>query len=558
MATPNLRRFFFGSFLLSITWLLGVCGAALAQGDPPPASTPVVRVNNASEKLEMIVNTSRILTLGKNIPQAQVNNPEILALTPLSPTQVQVWAKKPGVTQINLWDEQQQIYTVDVLVLGDARELTAILTSEFPNAAVKVRPISNKVLISGYIDKPQDVDQIRQIAEGFYGKDNILTNLTVGGVQQVLLRVKVMEVSRTKLRQMGFDWTQASNGAFVISGGAGLLSHGLDKGVGSVLTQGGQGPAVPTFAFRVVNGNNDFLGVLDALRKDDLAKLLSEPNLVTVSGRSAFFHVGGEIPYLIPQGLGQSTIEWKKYGTRVDVVPIVLGNGRVRLEIRPEVSEVDKSRAEVSGVPAIKTSTVDTGVELEFGQTLAIAGLVQRRIEAVTRGLPLVSDVPYLGVLFRKVSETANEVESLVFVTPEIVDAMSPGEVPPCGPGERTTSPSDWDLYFKAKLEVPNPCPPCNGTQCNNGMPVEGAIPAPPTPGMGPGAEPAPQAAGANGQAKASGTTSYSRRYPTRVASRPATPNRYNPSKPQGTTPAAKNPGELPGFLGPIGYDAAE
>ena len=116
----------------------------------------------------MTVHTSRILTMDQKIPQAQVNNPDILELTPLSPTQVQVSAKTAGVTQINLWGEDQKLYTVDVIVYGDAQELEMVLRSAFPTAALKVTPVSNAVMISGFVDQPERIERIVRIAEEYY------------------------------------------------------------------------------------------------------------------------------------------------------------------------------------------------------------------------------------------------------------------------------------------------------------------------------------------------------------------------------------------------------
>ncbi len=553
-------------FHLSLGWALAAGGVWAAEPDPrgapaqPQSSAPVVHIVRAGERLEMLINTSRILTLPNRIPQAMVGNPDLLTLTALSPTQFQISAKKPGVTQVNLWDEKQRIHTVDVLITGDARELTSILTSEFPSAAVKVRPVSNGVLISGYVDRPDDVDRIKQLAEEYYPK--VINNITVVGVQQVLLHVKVYEVSRTKLRNLGFDFYQGATAAGEV---ASSISGILAGGTSSALTGGS------TFAFKAVSGGTSFFGVLNALHQCDMAKLLSEPTLVTQSGRPACFHVGGEIPYQLSQGLGTISIEWKKYGTRVDFVPFVLGNGRIRLEVRPDVSEIDNSRnTYTTAVPAIRFRTADTGVELDTGQTLAIAGLVQTRIEAQNRGLPWVSDLPYVGAMFRRVKEENNEIETLILVTPEIVEGMDPHEVPPCLPGTATRSPTDWELYMLGKIERPNNCPEGMGASDANGMPLragqesfDGAevIPQPPaasrpqapTPAR---PEPRVQSGSMNGGSAATPKKATSAG---RVGTNPANPHdRSSVSQSGGAPGDSDKSGGLPGFHGPIGYDMGE
>ena len=151
--------------------------------------------------MELTTNTSRILTLDKNIPRVQVNNPDLLAVTPLSATQVQISAKKAGVTQVNLWDDDGKIHTVDVQIYGDARELQVALQTQFPHASIKVFRYSESLVLTGFVDRPDHVSPIMQLAADYSPK--VINNINVGGVQQILLKVKVMEMSRTKLRRLG-------------------------------------------------------------------------------------------------------------------------------------------------------------------------------------------------------------------------------------------------------------------------------------------------------------------------------------------------------------------
>ncbi|MGA2501984.1 MAG: pilus assembly protein N-terminal domain-containing protein, partial [Tepidisphaeraceae bacterium] len=174
-----------------------------AQGGAPPAGSLIHNVRGG-ERLEMPVHTSRILTLDKKIPQVQVNDPTIVVPTPLSPYQIQIAAKKAGITQVNLWDENKQVYSVDVLVFGDSREFSDLVRSEFRTASIRVRPVANGVLLTGSVDQPEQVSKIMELAQEYYPK--VFSNIIVVNVHQVLLHVKVMEVSRTKLRSLGVDW----------------------------------------------------------------------------------------------------------------------------------------------------------------------------------------------------------------------------------------------------------------------------------------------------------------------------------------------------------------
>jgi pilus assembly protein CpaC len=259
-----------------------------------------------------------------------------------------------------------------------------------------------------------------------------------------------------------------TNDVSIVQNAAGLIGAYSLVPLPSVTSSGGE-----NLAFGIVSGNTSFFGFLEALRQYNLVKVLAEPTLVTVSGRPASFSSGGEFPIIVPQSLGTVSIEYRQFGTRVDFVPIVLGNGRVRLEVRPQVSEIDPARSVSianTSVPGLRTRWVDTAVEMNAGQTLALAGLIQNQIEAENRGLPWLSDLPWVGAAFRRVHEQNNEIELLILVTPEFVDSLEPHEVPPCGPGELTTSPTDVELYYRGYLEAPRCCEDGSCFDCQRGL----------------------------------------------------------------------------------------
>ena len=427
----------------------------VAMAQQPAGQAIVYKVQGTNERLEMVVSTSRILSMDQKVPQVSAANPDVVELTPLSATQVQILAKKPGVTQVNLWDEQQKIHTIDVIVYPDARELAMLLQSQFPTTALKVVPTANSVIISGHVDDPNEISRITQIAEDFYPK--VINNITIAGVQQVLLKVKVMEVSRTRLRHLGIDLRYMPNGTqnFFQSSISEILSKVASNA--TTFTIAGN----DTMALGVLTPNSAFFGFLDALREDDLATIMAEPNLVAYSGRPARFNSGGEFPIIVPQSLGTVSFQYKPYGTQVEFVPIVLGNNAIRLEVYPRVTEIDPSLSVTFNgfvVPALKVREANTGVELRAGQTLALAGLVQQRRVYKKRAVPWLGELPYLGAMFRDVQGQDEEVELLILVTPQLVEGMEPCEVPPVAPGTSTSSPSDFQLYLKGHIEVPR-CP---------------------------------------------------------------------------------------------------
>ncbi|MBI3469274.1 MAG: pilus assembly protein N-terminal domain-containing protein [Planctomycetes bacterium] len=524
----------------------------------------IQKIDSATQRMELIVNSSRILSLDQKIPTAQVNNPDILGMEALSATQVQIYGKKAGYTQVNLFTEDNQVFTVDVIVHPDARELQMLLESQFPNATLQVRPLATSVMISGYVDYPEHASRIIEMAQDYYPK--VITNLTVSGVQQVLLKVKVMEVARTDLRTLGIDWANiTSGGDYVASSVAGTIARVSQGSVtGAPLTS----TARDTFTFGIIGPDNAFFGILEALRENSLLKVISEPKITAISGRPAKMVAGGEVPYQQSAGLGSTSIAFKEFGAVVDFVPIVLGNGLIRLEVRPEISEVDFTLG-VNGVPGFTKRSVDTGVELRAGQTLALAGLLQTRSTTVKRGIPFLMDVPYAGALFRRTSNREQETELLIMVTPELIEPLDPCEVPPCGPGEHTTSPDHCELYFKGYVEVPKvgpdgampgmmdgegpyemgPVPPGEAVPAPNGV-----RPLPPTQG-GPTAQPTSAGSTAIPAVQArmrTATTSTALPNPPQPA--PPSSRRGNFARPSDES-AEKTSEPRPGFLGTTGYD---
>ena len=162
----------------------------------------------------------------------------------------------------------------------------------------------------------------------------------------------------------------------------------------------------------------------------------------------------------MPTGNNAITIAYEEYGTAVDFLPFVVGPGRVRLEVRPEVTEPDPSRSIAAAgiqVPAFTQRYVETAVELQAGQTFAIAGLLQSRTESITRATPFFGEIPYIGMMFRRVREKRNDIELLITVTPEFVDAMNPHEVPVGGPGLNSMSPNDCELVRQGPHRSPQP-----------------------------------------------------------------------------------------------------
>lgn len=411
------------------------------------ANAPLTLVSqNNRQKLEMVVNTSREIIADQAFSQIRIHNQEMVNALPLAGgNRMQISALKTGVTQVDLLGVDESVSTLEVMVLGDVRELESIIQKTMPEATIELTPILQGIIINGFVGNADDVNTIERIAAQYF--PNVINRVTVMGVHTIQLQTQIMEVSRTKLRVLGIDSALFTGTDSLVTNVAGTLS-----GSGAnVLTTGNQ-----TFSYSVIDGK--LLGSVEALRRNNLVKVLASPVLTAQDGRPASFNAGGEIPIIVPAGLGQVAIQFREFGTRLDYVAKVLGNGKIYLEVRPYVSEIDPTRSvEINGisVPGLRSRFLETGVELQAGQTLALAGLLQVRTESISSGIPGLADVPYLGVFFRKNREEQNEIELLITVTPDFAGPMSPGELPSMAPGMNTDVPTDKEFYFKGYMETP-------------------------------------------------------------------------------------------------------
>ncbi len=455
-----------------------------------PSGTTLV--SKSSETVQMMINSTHTLRTEDDIEKASVHNDAIVTVRPMASNELMVSAKGTGVTQVDLYGPDRTVRSVQVVVIGDARELDAILKSEFPMANLQLRPIQNALIISGQVNSDQHVEQAIAIAEQFY--PTVINRIEVIGVHTVMLHVQIMEVSRTKLRQLGIDldFTFGDDilgtrvaGATVVEGGA--------TSINAATSQVGVG---------ILDNGNRFLAGVKALQERNLIKIMADPTLVAIDGRPASFNSGGEFPVVVPSGLGTVGIEFREFGTRLDFVAKVRGDGRIWLEVRPTISELDPANGvtiDGTRIPALRSRFVDTAAEVRAGQTLAIAGLLQVKTEAQSSGIPGLCDIPYLGALFRSNREVQNEIELLVMVTPDFAGAMDPHEVPPGGPGFNSFSPSDKELYWRGYIETPTPCPP-GGVGAAMDMAHPGAL-------AGPSYSPAPNGVGVSNAPPAQGFT---------------------------------------------------
>lgn len=467
--------------ILAIAFIVRPAAAEDETSPLPVDNDPLVRVKEPQSDLRLVEKFAKIVELKNRITTVYGFDPEVVNVTKVDmhPNEIRVHALTPGVTSLVLVDEQNKSFTIEVFVIGDVRHLQAYLKNLFPNDAVTAVAVRESVVLRGYVSVPENIPRIIDIAKEFY--PNVINQMEVGGDQEIQLKVRVIEIDRTKLRQLGFNFNGMTNNAFLagIPGGLAPLS--------TLATPLATPPALavdptkfttsPTLIGGVVNNNYSLAMFLNALESESLLKILANPTLTTTNGTPANLLSGGEFPILVPQSLGTVTVQWKEYGVRLTAVPLLLGNGRVRLNLQPEVSQKDLSNSITTGgltVPALTTRRVNTSVEMRFGETFMLGGLIEVQDTAQTFKVPWLGEIPYLGSLFRTVSYQSVETELVILVTPTLAGAMSECQVPPGGPGMFTDQPTDRELYGYGLIEVPS-----YGDRCSNCANGNGAYPPP-------------------------------------------------------------------------------
>ncbi len=450
--------------LLSNSLLL--CGTLHAQ--PQTVEPPAANFNEAAvpvtanrTQLEMIEKFSKVLETKNRIVRVNGFDPLILNVTALAPNRISVSGLLQGVTNFIITDEAGANFTVEVFVKGDARQLQTIIDRKFPNCSIEAFKVQEAVALRGWVTNPEHITQITEIAEQFYPK--VLNQMRVGGVQQVLLKVKVMEAQRSLIRELGMNFTYLSRGGYVNSAPGSLNTLGAvaykPLGITSISKD-------VTGSFGIVGNNSIFNTYISALHDEALLKILAEPEMVATNGRPATMLSGGEFPIIVPQSLGTVSIQWREFGVRLEAVPFVLGGGALRLDLQPEVSERDFANSVTIGgttVPGLTVRRVNTQVEMKFGQTLMLAGLISKRQTATTHKVPFLGELPYIGAAFSRKHNEDSETEVVITVTPELVAPLDDGQIPAGGPGQFTDSPTDRELMGYGLLEVPK-----YGERCAN------------------------------------------------------------------------------------------
>jgi pilus assembly protein CpaC len=508
---------------LSRCLLVAICATSLAGaglGQEAPARAPTseaVQIVSPKSAVEVIERTAKVIEFKDWLTQVDGFDPKIINVIAVDKHKLRVQGLEQGVTTMVVTDRNKQVHTVEVFVTGDARLLQSVLNRAFPNSAIQCTMLrGNAVLLRGWVTDAQQISSITELANLY--SPNVVNQIRVGGPQEVQLRVKVLEVQRSKLREFGLNFAVLGKSAAVASTPGPITPlTALTAPIGGIPTVS-VAPnlgAPPSLGIGVTGNQFGFEGFLQALKTEGLLKIQAEPVLVTRSGEAAQLDNGGEFPIPVPQSLGTVTIEWREFGVILQALPIVISPTRLRQQVYAEVSEKDVANSVTlngTTVPGISRRRVQSTVEMDFGQTLILGGLITNRIQANVQKTPFLGELPVIGAAFSKKRFDHSEVELIIMITPEYVASMQADQMPPLGPGRTTTFPTDRELYLHGMMEVPAVGPECGepGGACDPNFSVNvrsetpwvgGNVPAYGAPTLAPTSvpAPAPAAAPANG-----------------------------------------------------------
>lgn len=398
--------------------------------------------------ISLVISKSTILSTDAPVSRVSLAQPETASVVVLSPTQIYVTGKKLGTTTLTLWSGGQVSGVFDLVITPDVTRLKRMIHEILPRErAVQVLSSGESITLSGSVSNTGDLTSVLSLAEA-EAPGKVVNLLRVDGVQQVMLEVRVAEMSRTALKRMGVNLAATFSNFTVYSFLNNLTSLGntgsniieLTDKINSVVQYN--------------NGSTNVVGMLDALKAHGLARLLAEPNLTCVSGESADFLVGGEIPIPKPGALGTVSIEFKPFGVGLEFTPTVLSSGAINLHVSPEVSELDYTNAlryQGYEIPAISTRKASTVVDLADGQSFAIAGLISESLKENNHRFPVLGDIPVLGSLFRSSDYQKNKTELVIIVTAHLVKPLDMARQ--TLPGDGFKEPSDYEFYMLGLLE---------------------------------------------------------------------------------------------------------
>jgi len=444
------------ALLFSSLVMMPVTGVMLQKA---AAASDLESIQSAAESdghfVRIGLNKSIVIRLPAKAHDVIVGNPEIVDAVVRSKNTAYLFARSVGQTNIFFFDEAgQQILNLDLEVTVDVTALRNLLQRTIPGTKVTVDSVNNSIVLGGTAPNAAEAKLAEDVARKFLTRivanvpsdtgdtSGIINTIKITGEDQVMLKVRIVEVQRDVLKQFGVNLqAMLSAGKFAFN----LAS--LTQVGGAIL------PITPNTGYKGVytDGANSVTGIIRAMEQDGVLKTLAEPNLTAVSGQPAKFHAGGEYPYQTCTGSGADrdcTVTFRDFGVSLGFTPVVLSEGRINLKISTEVSELS-SRA-IGNLPILDTRSTDTVIELPSGGSMMLAGLIKDTTRQLVDGTPGLKKLPVLGALFRSRDYKSNQTELVVIVTPYLVGSVAERQL--TTPEDRLNTATDRQTILLGRL----------------------------------------------------------------------------------------------------------
>ena len=427
---------------------------------PARVEAETLRIVRTGNESVLSVPMNRAVVVESDIPFAELSiaNPAIADISSLSDRTIYVLGKAPGTTTLTILDATGKLISnVDVRVAADVTEFKERLRQILPEEKIEVRTANDGIVLSGTVSSTARMQRALDLAER-YAPERVSNLMVVGGIQQVMLKVRFAEmqrsVAKTLRASLGTGGAIAGDalGLEIGTGNAAPLAD-VDTIVGKLNPQSGSNAAQGAFIFGFNAGGLEVGIMLEALESKGVVRTLAEPNLTALSGQEAKFLAGGEYPIPVSQNNGTITIEFKPFGVELNFIPRVVDEDIINLELEAAVSAIDPTNGfelETIRVDAFRRRETQTTVELRDGESFAIAGLLLDDFRDLNGQVPWLGDIPVLGALFRSAEYQREQSELVIIVTPHLVTPTR-GEALAL-PTERVKPPSEKDLFLFGRV----------------------------------------------------------------------------------------------------------
>ncbi|MBR9653027.1 type II and III secretion system protein family protein [Thalassovita aquimarina] len=431
---------------------MAICGLHV----PDMAQAQQLRVVKKGTSSSLSVPMNRAVVVESETPFAELSiaNPAIADISSLSDRSIYVLGKSPGTTTLTLLNAQGQLITnVDVVVAADVAEFKERLRQILPGEKIEVRTANDGIVLSGTVSSAMKLQRALDLANR-YAPEKVSNLMTVGGVQQVLLKVRFAEMERNVSKSLSSSLSLNGNsGGVTLNGGSNTTntSGGVTTALGGSIPAVNENNGAMLFGFGV--GSVEVGVLLEALETKGVVRTLAEPNLTALSGQEAKFLAGGEYPVPVSQDNGAISVEFKSFGVELNFVPRVVDGDLINLELRAAVSAIDPSNGYVTDaftIDAFRRRETSTTVEMRDGESFAIAGLLQDEFIDKNGQIPWLGDIPILGALFRSAEYQRSQSELVIIVTAHLVTPTR-GEALAL-PTDRITPPSEKDLFLYGRV----------------------------------------------------------------------------------------------------------